>query len=270
MESEVMSALVQLGLTNAEAKVYLATLTLEGGTASEIAALAGKDRGNTHHTLAKLQQLGMVEPTTGSPTMFNPIEVTKALDHLFSLQSMRLRQLDELRKSISANISSSSLRATPQAETYSIIKGRLNTYLRMIESLAISKQKVSLLCSAEGLIRLRRFRNFFQSVSEKAAAGVEFRIISEIKASNIEDVKAFSQVCEFRHIRDQATNASIYDDRVASVALSINEKLDEDVKEHVALWTNGSSFVRTFGEFFDSAWFVAAPAEPMIKTLGLG
>jgi sugar-specific transcriptional regulator TrmB len=270
MEGEVMSALVQLGLTNAEAKVYLATVTLEGGTATEIAALAGKDRGNTHHTLAKLQQLGIVEPTTGSPTVFNAIEVTKALDHLFSLQSMRLRRLDELRKSISANVSSSSFRATPQAETYSIIKGRLNTYLRMIESVAMSKEKVALLCSAEGLTRLRRFRNFFQSVSEKAAEGVEFRIISEITAANLEDVKAFSRIGEFRHIRNQATNASVYDGKVASVALSINEKLDEDVKDHVALWTNGSSFVRTFGEFFDSIWFVAAPAEPMIKTLGLG
>jgi sugar-specific transcriptional regulator TrmB len=269
MEEDFLPFMVELGLTSSEARVYLAAVVLGAATTAEIAAAAGKERSNTHHLLQRLEQLGLVEATVDSPTKFKPIELGEAIDHLFSLGSVKFHELDERRKTMQARLSSQGLAAVRDVETYSVIKGRARTYLRMIESMSACEKEVSLLISANGVTRLRRFGGFMQVMKERARAGVEFRVITEISRSNVDDVRAFGKLAELRHVRNQSTNASVYDSKVGSVALVINDNLDEDAPEHVALWTNGGSFVKMLRDFFDSVWFVAAPASPTLKSMGL-
>ena len=261
--------MIDLGLTSSEAKVYLTAINLGAATTTEIAGAAVKERSNTHHLLGRLEQLGLVEATLDSPTKFKPIDPGEAMDHLFSLKAVKFHELDERRKSVLASLSFPDFGATGGTETYSVIKGRVRTYLHMIESMSVCKKRVSLLLSANGVTRLRRFGNFMQVMRQKTKAGVEFRVITEISRSNVGDVKAFGKLADLRHIRNQSTNASIYDSSVGSVALVINDNLEEDVSEHVALWSNGGSFVKMLTDFFDSVWFVAAPASPTIRSMGL-
>jgi sugar-specific transcriptional regulator TrmB len=259
--------LVELGLTPTEAIVYTSTVALGGASAKEISVAAGKERAQTHHALSKLQQLGIVESTLETPTKFRPVQIREAIDHLFQIQSMRLRKLGEQRQLLEESLQARALRSPSIQETYSIIKGRANTYLKMIESIQASEREVSLILSARGLTRLRRFRNFLRTVQTKNRKGVAFRIISEITPENLNDAKIIAKCSELRHVRHQATNASIYDGRIASVALSISEDLDLDAGDHIALWTSASSFAKTFESFFESVWFVAAPMAPTIKLI---
>lgn len=267
--ADLFPFMVELGLTSSEAKVYLAALGLGAATTTEISVAAAKERSNTHHLLEHLQQLGLVETTLDSPTRFKPIDVNEAIDHLFSLQSVKFRKLDERRKATLASLTSMGLGPSRDVETYSVIKGRARTYLRMIETMSVCRKEVSLLLSANGVTRLRRFGSFMQVMKDRAAAGVEFRVITEINRANVDDVRAFGKLAELRHVRNQSTNASVYDSKIGSVALVMNDNLDADAPEHVALWTNGGSFVKMLNDFVDSVWFVAAPASPTMKSMGL-
>ncbi len=269
MSEDLLTALVELGLSGSEAKVYLAVARRGVATTKEIAVNAGKERSNTHHLLLRLQELGLVEATLDSPTRFKPVEPREAVDQLFNLQTMRFKRLEETKRSVLTTLPQSGLGAMPNTETVSVIKGRVRTYLRVMETLAGCSDQVSLLMSANGLVRLSRFRDFIPTVKEKASAGVRFRVITEITRSNVRDIKVMSELAEVRHVRNQSTNASIYDMRLGSVALAINDALDEDVAEHVALWSNGESFVKMLATFFDSVWFLAAPAAPTMRSMGL-
>lgn len=270
MESEnssIQKLLVDFGLTPTEATVYVSTVFLGGGTAKEISITARKERAQTHHALSRLQQLGIVESTLETPTKFRPVQIKEAVDHLFKIQALRLRKLGEQRVALEDALQSRQSRNTTAQETYSIVKGRANTYLKMIESIQASDREVSMILSAQGLTRLRRFRNFLRTVQTKERKGMSFRIISEITPQNLDDAKILSKCSELRHVRNQTTNASIYDGRIASVALSISEDLNLDAENHIALWTNAQSFAKTLGNFFDSVWFIAAPMQPMIKLI---
>jgi len=269
MADELLTALVDMGLTSSEAKVYLAAARLGVATTTEIAVLAEKERSNTHHLLQRLQHLGVVEATVGSPTKFKPIDPRDALDHLFNLQTVRLRKLEEVRNSVMSNLSLSGLESAPDTETFSVMKGRVRIYLRAIETMSGCTSEVSLLMSSNGLIRLCNFRDFISVMSQKTKEGVRFRVITEITRANARDIRILSKIAEVRHMRNQSTNASIYDMKVGSVALAINDALEEDVSEHVALWSNGESFVRMLAASFDSVWFLAAPAAPTMKSMGL-
>jgi sugar-specific transcriptional regulator TrmB len=268
MDSDSLQRLlIDLGLTPTEAIVYLATVTLDGGTTKQISVAAGKERAQTHHALSKLQQLGIVDSTLETPTTFRPAKIREAFDHLFKMQSLKLRKLGERREELENVLQSRISKSTPVQETYSIVKGRANTYLKMIESIQVSEKEVCLILSAQGLTRLRRFRNFVRTVQSKQRKGVKFRIISEIIPENIDDANLLSKSSELRHIRNQITNASIYDGKIASVALSISEDLNLDAENHIALWTSAQSFAKTLTNFFDSVWFVAAPIQPTIRLI---
>ncbi len=269
MPNDLLEALVELGLTNSEAKVYLAAARLGTATTTEIAAAAVKERSNTHHLLERLERLGLVDATLDSPTRFKPIEPREAVGHLFALQTVRFKKLGEVKRSILDSLTPAALGTPPSTETFSVVRGRVRTYLRVIESISACKDEVSLLMSSNGIIRLSRFRNFLHLMDQKAKEGVEFRVITEITKSNAEYVKTIGEMAEVRHVRNQSTNASIYDTKIGSVALAINDALDEDVAEHVALWSNGAPFVKMLAAFFDSAWFLAAPAGPTMKSMGL-
>ena len=259
--------LVEFGLTPTEAIVYATTVTVGGGTTKQISVTAGKERAQTHHALTRLQQLGIVESTLETPTKFRPVEIKEAVDHLFSLQSVKLRKLSQMREELESTLRSGISATSSAQETYSIVKGRVNTYLKMIESIQSSEKEVSLILSAQGLTRLRRFKNFLRVVQTKSKKGVNFKIITEIKPENIEDAKLMAKHSELRHVKNQITNASIYDGKVASVALAVSEDLNLDAGDHIALWTSAISFARTLDNFFDSIWFIAAPAPPTIRSI---
>jgi sugar-specific transcriptional regulator TrmB len=269
LTTDLLEALVELGLTNSEAKVYLATARLGAATATEIAAVAEKERSNAHHLLQRLEQLGLVATTLDSPMKFKPIEPRDAIDHLFELQTVRFKKLEEMKSSTLTSLAPAAIGTPPNKETFSVVRGRVRTYLRVIGSVTTCESNVSLLMSSNGLIRLSRFRNFVQLMGEKAEAGVKFRVVTEITKSNAEYARIMGEMAEVRHVRNQTTNASVYDMKVGSVALSINDALEEDIAEHVALWSNGASFVKMLESLFDSAWFLAAPAGPTMKSMGL-
>ena len=261
--------MVELGLTNSEAKVYLAAARLGAATTTEIAATSEKERSNTHHLLHRLEQLGLVDATLDSPTRFKPVEPKEAIDHLFELQKIRLRKLEEMKSSTLTSLAPATVGTPPNTETFSVVRGRVRTYLRVIGTLPTCRSDVSMLMSSNGLIRLSRFRNFVQLMGQKAKEGVKFRVVTEITRDNAEYVRIVGEMAEVRHVRNQTTNASIYDMKIGSVALSINDALEEDVADHVALWSNGASFVKMLESLFDSAWFLAAPAAPTMKSMGL-
>ena len=269
MYDDLLAAMVELGLTSSEARVYLAAVELGGATTKEIATAADKERSNTHHLLQRLEQLGLVEATLDSPTKFKPIEPKEAVDHLFNFQAVKFRKLEEMRKSVVTNLFLPGTKLPSDGETFSVIKGRVRTYLRMVDTLSRCNNEVCLLMSSNGLIRLSHFRDFVQVMEQKAKAGVKFRVITEITKSNAEDARRIGKLAELRHIRNQSTNASIYDMKVGSVALAINEGLIEDVPEHVALWSNGEPYVKMLATFFDSVWFLAAPMTPTLKSMGM-
>jgi sugar-specific transcriptional regulator TrmB len=170
----VEKLLVHFGLTPTEAMIYVATVTLGGGTARQISVLVGKERAQTHHALSRLQQLGIVESTFETPTKFHPVQIKEAVDHLFKMQAMKLKRLSEQREKLEGELQSRVSKPMTGHETYSIVKGRANTYLKMIQSIQSSEKEVSLILSAQGLTRLRRFRNFLRAIQVKNRKGGAF------------------------------------------------------------------------------------------------
>lgn len=94
MDPQLIKLIIDLGLTDKEARVYMASLELGGETASKIGKYAGVDRVHTYYTLASLKEKGLI---TG---------VEKSGVKYFSSESpQKLFQLgEEAKKKLEANL----------------------------------------------------------------------------------------------------------------------------------------------------------------------
>ncbi|HET7324592.1 MAG TPA: helix-turn-helix domain-containing protein [Halococcus sp.] len=93
--SQAVSLFCELGLTEYEARVYVALLRLGTGTAREIAEIAGVPRTRIYDATDRLTERGFVDVQRASPKMFRPASRETALRKLQLDHETTLGQLSE-------------------------------------------------------------------------------------------------------------------------------------------------------------------------------
>jgi sugar-specific transcriptional regulator TrmB len=106
-QREIVSQLKKFGLSDYEAKAYLALVMRGFGTAEEVADVAGIPRTSTYKTLDALQQKGYVVLRGGRPTVFRPVPPTEVKERLCSHLDSMFSKLEALQGMLSE-------RGTPQ------------------------------------------------------------------------------------------------------------------------------------------------------------
>ena len=79
-----VKTLIDLGLTGAQAKTYLALLWIGSASIREIAHASSVARPDTYRAILELQELGIVEKIVSTPTKFSSIPITVAVEILIS------------------------------------------------------------------------------------------------------------------------------------------------------------------------------------------
>ena len=81
-DKDDIQTLVKLGLTTAQAKIYLALLTLGSADVKKIAQTAGIDRGEVYRQIDILQRRSLLEKIVDIPNKFKPLVLNDAIKEL--------------------------------------------------------------------------------------------------------------------------------------------------------------------------------------------
>jgi sugar-specific transcriptional regulator TrmB len=79
-----ISILVDYGLSNAQAKIFLALLSLGSASVREIAHISGVARPDTYRAIAGLVEIGVVEKIVCVPVVYSPVSVVDAVGILMA------------------------------------------------------------------------------------------------------------------------------------------------------------------------------------------
>ena len=90
---ESIEILVELGLTQTEAKVYMALLCLKSATARNIHRASKVARQDVYQLLSDLQEKGLIEKVINKPAKFRPIPANEAISILTQRRNKQHRQL---------------------------------------------------------------------------------------------------------------------------------------------------------------------------------
>jgi len=257
----LMKPLLELGLNNYEAKVYL-TLVSEGtSTAKNISDSTGIPYGKVYEVVNSLASKGFCVILPIKPMKYKAMSPKEALK---KVKKTTIEKIDKLETSIINHIEplfEESKAFAEQKSVFWIINGRKNT-IKMIGELINKAQKNILIHTTEqGLKRLVIHKKELQEAQEK---GVDIKIAGTITDENRKEIMSLSTICDIRHINKASTNYITVDSKESIAIEAIPDDEDIVFGRDIGIWASNHSFTQLLEDSFLLRFNRARPFKKII------
>ncbi len=256
IEEDDVETLAHLGLTERQAKVYLALLRIGVSKAEAVSKASMIHRQEIYRVVTKLQEMGLVEVKLNKPTMFSAIPIGEALKILVQDKADEFTTILRKTEVLAAKLNRNELETLASVDKpyFNIISG--NDCLRKMQNAVES----SFRC-VEIVTNLKRFSQGFsahENVLKKALkSGIELKAIVESSSGEafpkwVNPSLTVSRGFQLKIIPPGSLSTSIviYDNRVICVCVD----LLSDLSRGSQLWSNSKSLVALGQEYFSSLW----------------
>jgi len=164
-----VEALQRLGLSNYEARVFLALQKLGTGTAREIHEVAEIPRSQVYGAADELEERGLVEIQRSTPKRYRPVSLDAARAHLTAeLERERERAFDYL-ESVQRERDGDETR-----EDVWTIRGRGPISERLVELASRANESILFAADATEFVSA----SFAEALAEQAADGIDVTVVS--------------------------------------------------------------------------------------------
>lgn len=234
---EAVNTLVELGLTEYEARCFVALTRLPKGTAKEISQVADIPRSRVYDTIERLDRNGLVDVQQTDPREYKAVSVETAC--------RRLREDFDSRISAAENaLAQVEEPASQEDEGMWAISQPEHVTDRIVSFLEEAAETVHLIVADASVVD-RRTR-------EGLAAAVDRGVDVHVEVPTADDRDAFESSVPTDDIvvaPDLETTAAVYDERPGQllvvdgrsiVAVGIKESDLPDVVQETAVWTYGN------------------------------
>ncbi|XVH31097.1 TrmB family transcriptional regulator [Haloferacaceae archaeon DSL9] len=229
-EHAVIDALERLGLSNYEARVFVALQRLGTGTAKEIHELAGVPRSQVYGTAESLEAQGLVERQQGTPKRYRPVTLDAARERLES----RLEQAGDQAFSYLETIDQDRT-GTETKEDVWTVRGRSTVDDRCLELVESADDALLFAAAVPELASVR----LVEALSDRAADGIEVTVVSEhpgVRAQFADEPVAVYAAPD-DHYGEFSGRVVLVDDR--AILLSVVPP-DASVDDETAIWSAGT------------------------------
>ncbi len=250
-----IKTLFDYGLSNAQAKIYLALLEKGLASVREVSNNSKVARPDTYRVLLELHELGLVEKIIGKPTMYQPLQI---------MDAMNVLNLKREKESLDLTIRSQELVKSLEQKGNGDSNGESGQVILIHGTEAIDLKLKNLMentqdnvCAMFPWQRLHQWLiTNYELVVKTLERKVYVRVITEYP-NNSQVTKEFSSIkdnpyLEIRHITGPL-NAwlRIFDGK--SVLLTTPPKTG--ATHTLAIFANNSSILEMAQNYFNSGWF---------------
>lgn len=253
---DIFSQLRDFGLTDYEARVYIALLGLKQAKVSAIAKACNVPRNKIYAVAESLHKKGFVEIIPEKVIKFRAVPFEEATQLFLKEQESKLRALEESSKKISSFLSSFHIEKKEDSTgEFLVYKSKKMIYKKLREIVSQAKTKLFLFASQEDLAYVRPI---VKSISKK----VDVNVLCEVTESNLEAIKKWLYFSNLRHYeKTLPERIAIIDDAEAFVF---------QTNSPVALYSKDPQFVALMKSFGSMIWEHSASVEEEIVAIETG
>ena len=263
--------ITQFGLTQNQAKIYLAVLKLGTTQIEPIAKISSVRREDIYRILPRLYELGIIERVVGTPTRVKAIPIEKAVRILArSRQEALSRESSELMYQVEDFLEyfNPAKDASPEendGEQFSIIEGKFAVEGKIAGILERAKKEIVVLSGTGTFTLLSELPGILESVPDR---GLSIRIVteqSELLTLSVILKGLKSRDLDFRLGGPGGTGSNflIADRREAMIITS-----EDGSASCSSLWTSNPSLISLLSGNFESAWAGAAVGSRELGSAG--
>ncbi len=254
--------LINHGVPERAARLYLAACRAGSQTASELARLSAVDRVEAYRLIQGLAVEGLLTPTGGRPKRFTALAPERLLDRWISRTSERLRTLERDRARILADWEAGRLELDEEdPRKFAVLDGR-ETIRRFLRQRIGTATHDILLTATGSWLPLMIDAGFDRALREAHRRGVAIQLVTQVRSTNLTEAKHLASVAALRHAPTPISNrAVVLDGAGALVYVSGEIGFGRDPEEQVALWSTDPGFVARAREYHRRLWTTSEKAE---------
>jgi len=264
MSDEIILVLQKLGLTELQAKVYVALATMENLTVDEIAKQSKVHRPDIYRIVKILEEKGLVERVVASPVRYGALPLDKAFDFLLRKRSKESADLLIKTRNISRNFKVEPNRLSALDLPTIVVIPRARVVERIESAIDNAIANIDLILSRS------QFENRMFYLANKYISawnrGISMRIILDAPKAKEDDFRRLdlcmkSPRCELKFIPNAPhTSAEIFDNN----EVYINEKISRGLLDSSILFSNNPSLLNLAKTYFEKVWREGTEAKGLL------
>ncbi|MCI4325242.1 MAG: hypothetical protein L3K00_05105 [Thermoplasmata archaeon] len=260
---ELVGSVARFGLTDREARLYLALLRKGRASARELAHEAGLDRVLGYRMLDALRARGVVEATAERPRRYAAVPPRALFERSLRERAAMLAQDEALATTLAETLPTLVREVNDEAPRFQVLQGTPAIFAYLREMLRRAQEEV---CAMVTHRALRGSVDYGLPVElpRLLKGGGRFRLIVESDPRVRTLVQRFSGVsrrhplAELRQLSPQPTRLTIVD-RAEAMLFLVPEARSGQLEE-LAVWTDNPAFVLGQLHYFNVVWEGAGSA----------
>jgi sugar-specific transcriptional regulator TrmB len=261
---ERLRKMMERGLTEYQARVYLTLLDLGAASASQISPLAKVPRTRIYSTMQQLHQKGLVQILPETPLRYEPVAFDAYLRTLTEDLRSRAKQIEAGLDSWAREFAISAQREPEPHGRFEAIYGRKNVRERLLRMYDIAAGEVIGIGTTKSPGRI--LGAFRPNLVEKAAQGVRLKYAFCFTPENRDDVHTLLKQAEVRHIDFLMP---VYMHVVDGKEFLMSHPIPDDDSSYrgddIAIWTNDPAIAGAMSEMAERIWEMGKPAAEVLE-----
>jgi HTH-type transcriptional regulator, sugar sensing transcriptional regulator len=249
-----LEKMMEYGLTEYEARTYLALLDLGTASARDIANLSRVPRTKIYSVLDELHQKQLAQVIPERPKRYEVVPFDTYLQGFERTYLAKLKQIDEDKRLLAQEFHKAPrVGAGEKAGQFNVIKGRKNVVNKKYEMLA--RARSSLLEMGSEYLAART-AYFLPALREKAAMGVRIEMlvpVVDVSAPTVQDLLAIGTV---RHAKTRTLGSAtlVVDDSEVLMCHYVPDDEHLFKGDDVAIWSDDKAIVADMKATIMAAW----------------
>ena len=275
----IKNALINFGLTEKEAEVYIFIAKRGALRTGQISKQLKKNKGQVYRILSNLKKKGVVEATLEFPTRYSAVSLEKAINAFIKSRREEISIVEKTKKDLLRDwerISRTEVELT--AEKFTVIEGNQKIFRKMAEMVEKTQRNFSATSTVEALVMAEQFGVFDSVYMHPMRYKTKFRFLTELSKENLKAIKLLKPKLKAGiNIKDRNPELGLAsfprmvlrDDE--EVLFFISSKKDQPPKSQEAcIHTNCSSLIRAFTSVFEDLWQYSTDIESKIVEIETG
>lgn len=244
INAERIRTLRELGLTEAQARAYLALLDLSSAPAKDVAAIGRVPKAKVYAALDALVARGLAEVQPHHPKRYAPLPIDEFARTLAREHARRAEALASDAERLSREFQAAGAEELEPRGGFGVLRGRRSAHARVLDLVTSARERVVVRASPGLVARLARSE---REMDAAATGGADVTVLTAPAAATARARAAlapFARVVDAPPFGDGDVSVVVADGHAAALVRGVPDDASLAHGDDVALWTRDASFAR--------------------------
>jgi len=260
--------LIDLGLTEEEAKIYIFLSAMGPTSTRMIARRFNLNRMKIYRNLKAMEERSILHKVMGRPVKFVVVPLKNIIAHEKDELKKKLIDLEGSEETLIKEWDNLIRGNHPISEEprFRIFQGRQQVFNLISEMYNKANESIQLVTTISDLARLSLW-GLDDQLKMISKQGKKIMILTQIDNENLKMVEQYLDFTKLRHITLQAPiRFLIIDEKEALTTVSMDDSMSMTTQADTGLWTDAHNYILTMKIFFDAIWSLAPDARSLART----